>query len=214
MGGGNSRYGRAPRALSPTERALWDRVAASTQRLHPNAGPQGDSTATGNEHPLVAPMRHAPSLIADMRQALATPPPTLRRKVQETTWDLAPPEVKPVGRPQAGLDRRTSEKMRRGNREPDARIDLHGMTAERAHRACLTFLSDAAGRGCRMVLVITGKGAREQGGVMRNGRGVLKASLPGWLKASPLRHSIVGIYQAHQRHGGEGAFYVYLKRRR
>lgn len=135
-------------------------------------------------------------------------------KTQTQDWDLAPPEVLPVGRPQAGLDRRTSEKMRRGNREPDARIDLHGMTAERAHRACLSFLSDAAARGCRMVLVITGKGGRDELGIMRTGRGVLRASLPGWLRASPLRHSIVGMYQAHQRHGGEGAFYVYLKKRR
>ena len=65
-----------------------------------------------------------------------------------------------------------------------------------------------------MVLVITGKGGHDRGGIMRDGRGVLRASLPGWLKASPLRNSIVGIYQAHRRHGGEGAVYVYLKRRR
>lgn len=133
---------------------------------------------------------------------------------QKSQIDLADAEILPVGRPQAGLDKSTSERIRRGNREPDARIDLHGMSVERAHRACLVFLSDALSRGCRMVLVITGKGGHDRGGIMRDGRGVLRASLPGWLRASPLRNSIVGIYQAHRRHGGEGAVYVYLKRRR
>jgi DNA-nicking Smr family endonuclease len=119
---------------------------------------------------------------------------------------LGPPEAAPVGRPEAGLDRRTAERLRKGTRAPDARIDLHGLTAERAHRLCLRFLGEAVGHGHRVVLVITGKG--------RGGGGVLREALPGWLRASPLGQSIVGIYQAHRKHGGEGAFYVYLKRRR
>ncbi len=142
---------------------------------------------------------------------------------------LSGAEIGPVGRPEAGLDRRTATRLRKGAREPDARIDLHGMSAERAHRACLTFLADAMARGCRVVLVITGKGRSDHGrsgsgsggsggasggGDWSRGKGVLRESLPGWLRASPLGASIVGIYQAHQKHGGGGAFYVYLKRRR
>ena len=130
------------------------------------------------------------------------------------SFDFAPHEVGPVRRSEAGLDRRTAERLRKGNRDPEARIDLHGMSAERAHRACLGFLADAMARGQRMVLVITGKGAGRDGDGARLGRGVLRESLPGWLRASPLRQSIVGIYEAHPRHGGAGAFYVYLKRRR
>jgi DNA-nicking Smr family endonuclease len=90
------------------------------------------------------------------------------------------------------------------------------MTAERAHRAALRFLGEAISSGHRVVLVITGKGGRAAGrdAFASRGRGVLRDSLPGWLRASPLGQSIVGIYQAHRRHGGEGAFYVYLKRHR
>lgn len=210
MGGDKQAGRRGRRELSATERALWERVASSTERLHPDP-----ARSAINEAVRVPPLPRAPSVIADMRRLpAATAPSHAKRGAATSTWDIAPPEVLPVGRPQAGLDRRTSEKMRRGHRDPDARIDLHGMSAKRAHRACLTFLSDATARGCRMVLVITGKGGRDELGIMRNGRGVLKASLPGWLKASHMRNSIVGIYQAHQRHGGEGAFYVYLKRRR
>jgi len=131
--------------------------------------------------------------------------------------NLLGPDVGPVGKPEPGLDRRTSDRLRKGGRSPDATIDLHGMSAERAHRACLTFLSDALARGCRVVLVITGKGGRQDDrDIMTPGRGkgVLRESLPGWLRASPLGRSIVGVYQAHQKHGGAGAFYVYLKKRR
>lgn len=137
-------------------------------------------------------------------------------KRRHVSMDLSETEVGPVGRPQAGLDRRTANRLRKGEREPDARIDLHGMTAERAHRACLRFLSSALANGSRVVLVITGKGGRlrNDGDIMAPPRGVLRASLPRWLKSSPLGHSIVGIYEANQKHGGSGAFYIYLKRQR
>ena len=125
-----------------------------------------------------------------------------------------PSEMRPVGRPEAGLDRRTADRLRKGAKEPQARIDLHGMRTERAHRACLTFLADSLARGLRVVLVITGKGRRGDQSYMGEGRGVLRDALPGWLRASPVGHSIVGIYQAHQKHGGEGAYYIYLKKRR
>ena len=89
------------------------------------------------------------------------------------------------------------------------------MTSARAHAACLGFLSDCLSRGLRFVLVITGKGARgPERGFFEPRRGILREQLPGWLRASPLRGHIIGIYEAHQRHGGRGAFYIYLKRRR
>lgn len=203
---------RRGRGLTPEERALWRRVAATTDR--------------GADEPPVPPTGASPEPPPDetpksgaLRRAARSLPRTLRPEPRlagsTARVVLSGPEVGPVGRPEAGLDRRTAERMRRGAREPDMRIDLHGMRAERAHRACLTFLADALARGARMVLVITGKGAREQDDDWTAPRrGVLRESLPGWLRASPLGPSIVGIYQAHRRHGGEGAFYVYLKRRR
>ncbi|MEO1468967.1 MAG: Smr/MutS family protein [Pseudomonadota bacterium] len=123
----------------------------------------------------------------------------------------------PVGRPEAGLDRRTAERLRRGDRLPDDRLDLHGMTAERAHAALDRFIAAALARGLRMVLVITGKGGRrapEDAPWLPEGRGVLRDALPRWLRQGPNGRRIVGIYQAHQRHGGAGAFYVYLRKPR
>ena len=229
---------RRRRRLGPEERRLWERVAATASPLRPDpptdparpGAPRLDDRSTAVMPPAASDAPNDAAARADRparpsrepgspfparpepRRPHARPPSSPAARVS-----FAPPEAEPVGRPQPGLDRRTAERLRKGARRPDARIDLHGMTAERAHRACLRFLADAAAHGHRVVLVITGKGRRagdghEFGHV--SGRGVLRDSLPGWLRASPLGHSIVGIYQAHRRHGGEGAFYVYLKRHR
>src|SRR5437773_83320 len=49
--------------------------------------------------------------------------------------------------------------LKRGKLAIDARVDLHGMTQAAAHRTLNRFLTTAAERGLRCVLVITGKGA-------------------------------------------------------
>ncbi len=112
------------------------------------------------------------------------------------------------------MDRRRFDKLRRGRLEPEARLDLHGMTAERAHAALTGFIRTAHALDRRLVLVITGKG-RSDDGTLRPGRhGILRHSLPHWLAAPPLAALILQIAPAHHRHGGGGAFYVYLRRRR
>ena len=105
--------------------------------------------------------------------------------------------------------------MRRGKIAPEARIDLHGMTLNQAHPALTQFILSAQRAGRRLVLVITGKG--EGGGPHPSAsreRGVLRRQVPQWLHAPSLRHAILQVDQAHISHGGEGAYYVYLKKRR
>lgn len=124
----------------------------------------------------------------------------------------------PVGRPEPGLDRNTAKKLSRGDRAPDARLDLHGLTADRAHAKLDAFIAQAIGAGHRCVLVITGKGGRhaeaDQAPWMRRRHGVLREEAPRWLTTGRFARHVVGIYQAHARHGGGGAFYVYLKKSR
>ena len=130
---------------------------------------------------------------------------------------MADHDPRKVGRPEPGLDRRTAERLRRGERAPDARIDLHGMTADRAHRVLDRFIGEALSANLRCVLVITGKGgrhAREDAPFMHSDRGILRQAVPRWLTASPFARQIVGIFTAHPRHGGDGALYVYLKKSR
>jgi DNA-nicking Smr family endonuclease len=92
--------------------------------------------------------------------------------------------------------------LRRGRIEPEARIDLHGMTHDRAYRALLGFLLRAQSEDKRVVLVVTGKG------------GVLREALPLWLGQSDLIPLVSGVAEAHIKHGGSGAFYVSLRRMR
>jgi DNA-nicking Smr family endonuclease len=108
-------------------------------------------------------------------------------------------------------------RMIRGKMKPEARIDLHGMTLSEAHPALVDFVIDAHARGLRLLLVITGKGRggdREDHGPIPIRRGVLKQQVPGWLTAPPLGPLVLEIREAHQRHGGGGAYYVYLRRPR
>jgi DNA-nicking Smr family endonuclease len=103
----------------------------------------------------------------------------------------------------AGLDSRTQRRLFRGDVPIDRRLDLHGHTAARAEIKLQTFLEDASHAGCRCVLVITGKGA-----------GVLKGHMPGWLKRPPLSGLVLALAEARPVDGGNGAFYVLLRRRR
>ena len=207
---------RGRRRIGPEERDLWRRAMRDAVPLTPaERDPLRSGTAVPPpEAPPAAPTSPAPDAPRDPRILRPTGPGRTGRP----NIDLAQPGPGPVGRPEPGLDRRNAERLRRGQREPDGRIDLHGMTAERAHRALDRYIGAALAQGQRLVLVITGKGGKRRGQddapFMRGHEGVLRQQAPKWLRAGPHARGIVGIYEAHQRHGGVGAFYVYLKRQR
>jgi DNA-nicking Smr family endonuclease len=114
------------------------------------------------------------------------------------------------------LDGNTAEKLRRGELAPGARIDMHGMTEAAAHGALLSFLTGAQARGIRLVLVITGVGnPKDQDNAewMRAAHGVLKQMVPRWLNEKAFAAFHAGSGPAHRRHGGNGALYVYLRKK-
>ena len=117
--------------------------------------------------------------------------------------------AKPAAPPLAPLGRRERSKLSRGRMEIDARLDLHGMTQTRAHRALFGFLQRAHHQGLTFVLVITGKGKI---GVAESERGVLRRQVPQWLSLPEFRSLVVGFEEAHIGHGGEGALYVRIRR--
>ena len=108
------------------------------------------------------------------------------------------------------MDLRRFERLRRGRLAPEARLDLHGMTLERAHAALTGFVLDADARELRLLLVITGKGREPDAAAWPQRHGMLRHSVPHWLAAPPLAGRILQVAPAHQRHGGGGAYYVYL----
>lgn len=128
--------------------------------------------------------------------------------------DLAPDPRLSVGTGHPRMDRRRFDKLRRGRLEPEDRLDLHGMTAERAHAALTGFILGAHARELRLVLVITGKGRSDESAMAPHRHGLLRHSVPHWLAGPPLAGCVLDVVPAHQRHGGGGAYYVYLRRRR
>ena len=180
------------RRLSDDERVLWKGVTRS-----------------------IAPLRKSLALEPDGAEPATAPsPPKPRAKpALAIAAPVAPPKrAAPPAPPLAPLTRRTKKRIARGNHAIDGRLDLHGMTQAEAHDALFGFLRAKQVRGAKVVLVITGKGARgsDDGG----GRGVLKRMVPMWLGMPDFRGLIVGFESAAVGHGGEGALYVSLRKAR
>jgi len=154
--------------------------------------------------------------IRPLRRSQKTParekaPPPAAAKTPRPQRPAAPPAP-----PLAPLERRLKQRVASGRAPIDARIDLHGLTQDQAYAALLHFLEQARADGGRIALVVTGKGGKGGGGSHdRAGeRGVLRRQVPLWLELPAFRALVVGFDNAHAGHGGDGALYVRLRRRR
>jgi DNA-nicking Smr family endonuclease len=184
---------RRKRALSEEERVLWESVAKQTKPLRKRSR-------------AAKPHLAAPDLETPVAGKAATAP-----KLHPPAKRAPRPDVAPAAPPLAPLGRRERSQLSRGRKEIDARLDLHGMTQTRAHRALSGFLQRAHSDGLTFVLIITGKG-RTIG--PESERGVLRRQVPQWLNLPEFRSLVVGFEEAHIGHGGEGALYVRIRRSR
>jgi DNA-nicking Smr family endonuclease len=181
----------AKRTPSPEESELWRRAMQDARPLKRGHRTAKKATATPPASPAEPPLPARP------KRSLPPPPAPLPPK---------PPELE-LGRT-AGVDKRLAERLKRGQLPVEAMLDLHGLTQQEAHRQLDGFLALSANAGRRCVLVITGKG------VWRSESGILKEMVPRWLNEAPNRARLLAIATAQPRHGGSGALYVLLKRRR
>lgn len=189
------------------EAELWRHVAAGVTPLRPVPPAEPPPPPRPVSEPVSPPLPEPPVLSA-IGAAARRAEPLVRVAMRGEA-------VTPLDGAVPGLDRRSAERLRRGRTEPEARIDLHGHTAEEAHGVLSAFVRRCHGQGLRVVLVITGKGrAPEEGHWAAPRRGVLRESVPRWLSLPPLAPLVAGVYPAHVKHGGGGALYVHLKRRR
>jgi DNA-nicking Smr family endonuclease len=115
-----------------------------------------------------------------------------------------------------GTDRRTAEKLRKGKIPVDRRLDLHGLTQAQAQDKLQKTLTDFYVSGSRVILVITGKGSTKKASEnwLDPEPGVLRNKLPVWLQSPPLDGIVLDFCHARQKDGGQGAFYVLLRRKR
>jgi DNA-nicking Smr family endonuclease len=205
------------RKLRPEEVALWRLVADRTERLDHGHKPK-DFGAILNHEPqkLGAPKRR--KLIEALTTAPATntaaiPTGIKRKPTTHITRVLSVSDQ--VKAASVRMDRKSFDQMKRGKLKPEGRIDLHGHTVDRAHPMLSRFILSAYADGKRLVLVITGKGKeRDDGGPIPVRFGVLRHQVPQWLALPPLSSAVLQITQAHDRHGGGGAYYVYLRKKR
>lgn len=151
---------------------------------------------------------HGPSADEPMARHASTPAPGSPARTAAPPIGPAKrlPELR-VGEA-ADLDRRTMDRLRRGQLRVEARLDLHGHTQDEAQSALIDFLRRAQIAGKRCVVVITGRGRMGQGG------GVLRSQTPRWLNLPSLRPMVLGFATAQPKDGGAGAMYVLLKKRR
>lgn len=193
------------RDLSPEDHELWSRVARTAVPLHPGRTaklpePPPKPAPPARETPAEPPF--APPSFRVGQTAM--PAPAIKTRLNGTpAQHLADQPVQ--------MDQKTHRRMTQGKLRPETRLDLHGMTLAQAHPALIAFLASARSRGMRLVLVITGKGRGDLGPLpVRSG--ALRHQVPIWLKQAPLTGIVQQVTAAHFRHGGEGAYYVYLRR--
>lgn len=193
---------RRRRTLSPEEARLWRHVVRHVDPL-PGRAPPPDPD-------LVSSTAAVPEIEPDR-----PPKPAVRGTLPPTAapYRPQPPPVPPIP-PLSALQRKERLALRRGARTPDAKIDLHGMRQDEAHRRLIAFLHRARTDGHALVLVVTGKGGPPGDGIgLFDHRGVLRRSVPHWLGLPDLRPLVVGFEEAAPQHGGSGALYVRLRRR-
>lgn len=180
----------SPKKLSTTKTFRGILNAAENLPPTPKSDPEAD-TAARQTAPSEARYTLAPDDLLKGRVSRQTASPRKR--------DLQPGQLD-------GLDRKRGERLRKGKLEIEGTLDLHGMTRDRAEAAVRRFIDASQQHGRRTVLIITGKGYHH------DGSGVLRTALPIWLNSSPLRGKIVAFDHAQPRHGGQGAYYVYIKK--
>lgn len=191
---------KPPRGLSAQEAALWAKVAQSVTPLEPK---RIDS--------------HKPVVAQPVAAPLAAPAPKPKGRVPRPLVPKKPANVPPghqSGTGSGGLDSHWDRRLARTSTEPDFTLDLHGHNLAQAHQRLDQGLMQAKALDARLVLVVTGKPRPVDAADRAERRGAIRAKILDWLAVGPHASDIAAVRNAHRRHGGEGALYLVLRRRR
>ena len=186
--------------LSSEDLKLWDKVTGSTQPLDKKKPVvQNTPPKKNNLRSVIKPQRVSPKI----------------KTLSQSANELFQKKVILENSQKVKMDMKAFAKLKKGKLEPEDTLDLHGMTLETAFPALSSFISRAHSTQKRLVLVITGKGKNtDPGYAVPQRNGVLRSQVPIWLKEPRLSSLVLQIERAHHRHGGLGAFYIYLRRNR
>lgn len=201
------------RGLTPEDRALWSQVTRGATPLHPQMrqalhdGPPPAAHQPAQPGSQPHPQPPLPAGLAAFRIGEAA----RQAATQPQNTSQTPSPAQRLSAQQLRMDHKTHRRMTQGKLRPEARLDLHGMTLAQAQPELVDFILSCRATGLRLVLVITGKG-RGDHGPLPTRPGALRHQVPVWLHHPPLSAAVQQVTAAHYRHGGEGAYYVYLRR--
>lgn len=195
---------RKPKGLSKEDLEIWKQVADRLDHRKPkiSVAPVIKGAKTHKEarplpsSPALKPFRVGEKAVVKVTQQV----PAFRFERQATS---------------PNMDKRNFQRLIKGQLEIDGSLDLHGMTAEQAKARLVSYVTQSHAMGLRLIVVITGKGRiKGRDEFNRPAGGVLRQSLPDWLRGPALADKVLQVSQAQPKHGGSGAFYVYLRRKR
>lgn len=187
MVGKKSGFGRG---VTPEDQALWEQMMQGAEPLAGREKHAAVPEPEASEEPEIP--------AADWLDEASEPP--ARETLHTTAMEAGHSPV---------VDRRTLERLRKGKMPIEQRIDLHGLSLVQAQHVLEQQLLAAQSAGRRCVLVITGRGLSGDAALPK---GALRQALPGWLNSDRLQHIILAFAQSRPEHGGEGAFYILLRR--
>ena len=185
---------RPGRKLSAQEAELWARLAKTVVPI------SGDAPVT-------------PPPAYGQLQRIQQPGPA--RRGDSPAYSAQPPAPRTTAiSGEHGLDTGWDRKLARGLVDPDFTLDLHGCTLDAAHGRLMHGIVQAKGMGARLILLITGKPRPADPADRSSRRGAIRSKVIDWLAASEHALDIAAMRGAHRRHGGQGALYIILKRKR
>lgn len=191
------------RKLHKDELELWGKVAETAVPMHPKRRKPQEA------------LRNAMPVVKRAREPIAPLEMSTSAKEYRPAIDVLPDIRERVAKAPVQMDKKAHGRLKQGKLKPEAKIDLHGMTLDQAHPRLTAFIMKAYQTQKRLVLVVTGKGKlRDDGGPIPVRFGVLRHQVPQWLSTPPLAQLVLQVTEAHLRHGGGGAYYVYLRRQR
>ena len=189
-----------PRGLTQEEAEAWAKLAQSVTPLPGRKTQQTTVPGVLKARPVDMSVM---SETAKQRGAVGFPSQPQRRPVPK----------KPVTST-VGLDSHWDRKFKAGVVQPDVTLDLHDHSLDAAYRRLMAGLDQARAMEARIILLITGKSRPVDPADRANRRGAIRAKVLDWIAASHHESAIAAVKKAHQRHGGDGALYLIMKRRR
>ena len=190
----------APRGLCDEESEAWEKLAATVTPMHPPRAGEGDHAKHGGG---------APQIVGKGAQK----EPALRKQQPARPVAIAP-RAQPKPSPPGNLDSHWDRRLKSGALQPDLTLDLHGYNLDAAYDRLMGGVAQARALGMRTILLVTGKPRPVAAADRGASRGVIRAKVLDWLAASSHHTAIAAVRRAHQRHGGDGALYIVLKRER